>query len=209
MLHFGYISEVDQATGLYRVSLQDLNIVTPWLSAINQDTKDTKDENTMVVNQHVALSMKKSLSEGVIIGAVYDRKNPPAVQDKNKRVTTYADGSVVSFDKSDGKYSAHYTGELRLESDDITKIYGNPEVWLNGNANGGIPKVVPLVSKIAALQTAENAFKTIISAILAAGTGSPGTPVTNATLAAYFTTYNVVPIVVTTVPDLENPNAQH
>lgn len=83
------------------------------------------------------------------------------------------------------------------------------EIQFNGDIYGGIPKAGTLAAKLNTLEALENTLKAIVVAINAAGTGSPGTPVTNGTLAALFTGYNIVPIVPTTSLELQNTTVKH
>lgn len=81
-------------------------------------------------------------------------------------------------------------------------------IW-NGGAFGGIGKTGVIASKLNVQEAAENALKIIISAILSAGASSPGTPVTNGTLAAFFAGYNVVPITPTTQVEISDDKIKH
>jgi len=74
---------------------------------------------------------------------------------------------------------------------------------------GGLVEVAPLVTKINALEADLNKLKLAVTAINAAGSGSPTTPVTNATLAGFFTPYPVVLIVETQRDELENTLVTH
>lgn len=92
------------------------------------------------------------------------------------------------------------TDEINLNSDLIN---------LNGDNYGGLAKTGTVATKFNTLETQENAFKLIVTAILNAGISSPGTPVTNASLAAYFKTYNVTAITPTTQSELSNSTVKH
>lgn len=86
----------------------------------------------------------------------------------------------------------------------------NSTAWTwNGGTFGGIGKTGVIASKLNVQETAENALKVIIAAIISAGTSSPGTPVTNGTLAAFFTGYNVAPIVPTTQAEISDNKVKH
>jgi hypothetical protein len=83
------------------------------------------------------------------------------------------------------------------------------EMQLNGDANGGIAKTAVVRTKLNTLEAQENALKVIVAAIIAAGASSPSTPVTNGTLAAYFTTFNVTAIVPTTQAEISSTTVKH
>lgn len=205
IFEFGYISEVDQDRAAYRVKLPQLgdNTVSNWMSALHLDTKTTKDENYLEVNQHVVVLLKDNLSTGVILGCVYDKVATPIIKNKDKRGTTFADGSTEIFDKSTGEYNAHYTGKARFESDDLTQVYGSNGVELNGNSNNGLLKVVPTVGKINIVENDLNTLKSLIAGWTPMG--GDGGAALKAVLTAWFGSL----ITNTTTGNLENPNVKH
>lgn len=206
IFQFGYISEVNQDKALYRVKLPELGddgVVSPWMSGLYLDTKSTKDENYYEVNQHVVVLIKDNLSTGVILGAIYDNVDAPTIKDKNKRGTTFVDGSTEIFDKTTGEYHAHYTGNAKFESDDLAQVYGGTGVELNGNSNNGILKVVPTVGKLNIVENDLNNLKTLIAA---------WAPIPNdggAALKAALTVWCATIITNTSTANLENPNVKH
>jgi len=173
------------------------------MSALFMDTTETKDENYFVINQHVACICDDKINTGVILGAIYDKKNPPSVADKNKRVTTYQDGSFVSFDKSTGDYLTEVNGAYEIQSGDLVKIYGSAGLELNGNSFGGLVKVSPTVNKLNAIENKINQLIGLISGwVPAAGDGG-------AALKTLLTTWASSILVTTVVANLENPNVKH
>lgn len=80
----------------------------------------------------------------------------------------------------------------------------------NGGDNGGLVKSESTANEINTLKIEINKLKTIITSIIAAA-ASPTTPVTNGTLAAYFTAppYDITPLPPITPTDLENINVKH
>lgn len=201
--YFGYISEVDDQKGLYKVNLEELGIVTDWMSSLYMETKGAKDENTYDINQHVGLILKDNKSTGVIMGAVYDNVTGPVVKDKNKRATTYADGSSEIFDKSSGNYTAHYKGIARFEGDDLTQIYGSSGIELGGNSNQGILKVIQTVGKINIIENDINMLKSFVAAwVVVPADGG-------AALKALLTAWAATLITNTTTGNLENTNVKH
>ena len=59
---------------------------------------------------------------GYVIGAIYDDKHPPKVQDINKTRVDFDDGSFIEFDKS--------TGNLTITCKGVIKINGK-QIFLN------------------------------------------------------------------------------
>jgi hypothetical protein len=96
------------------------------------------------------------------------------------------------------KHGAVKKWRLITVSNGMIDLDENGNIILNANTFGGVPKSGVIATKLNVLETQENDIKTRVSAILAAGVSSPTTPVTNATLAAFFTGFNVTAIVNTT-----------
>lgn len=107
------------------------------------------------------------------------------------------------------KHGAVKKWRLITVSNGMIDLDTNGNIILNANTHGGLPKAGTVASKLNVLEAAENDFKTRVSAILSAGISSPSTPVTNATLAAFFTGFNVTAITPTTQANLENTKVKH
>lgn len=82
-------------------------------------------------------------------------------------------------------------------------------IQLNGTTYRGLVRIIELVQKLNALETFANQVKTAEAAINAAAVSSPGTPVTNATLAAFLATISPTFITPTTITNLENTTVKH
>lgn len=98
---------------------------------------------------------------------------------------------------------------LNTVSNGIIELDATGNIKLNNTTFGGVPKAGTIATKLNVLEAQENALKTIVTAILAAGTSAPTTPVTNGTLAALFTSFNVAAITPTTQANLENTKVKH
>jgi hypothetical protein len=99
--------------------------------------------------------------------------------------------------------------KMELTGSNYIKLKGKDFIELNGNDFKGLVKVDVNLKKINALENEINSLKAIISAIITAATVSSTTPVTNGTLAAYFTTYDIIPIIPTTLLELQNDKVKH
>jgi len=83
------------------------------------------------------------------------------------------------------------------------------EIQLNGAGFLGIVKVTELVQKLNALEAIANQLIVAKNLIASAAVSSPGTPVTNATLAAFITGITVMPVTPTVVNNLQNTTVKH
>lgn len=136
-LRFGYISEVDYAKGLARVSFKDDGIVSPWLSIAVPNSKDTKFSLPMAVNEHVYCMMNDDGDTGVIGGAIYSKQSQPSIVG-GKVGVTFSDGSKVEFDPESGKLIVNTQGDVEITASSKVKITGDLEVTGKIEANGEV-----------------------------------------------------------------------
>jgi phage baseplate assembly protein gpV len=88
--------------------------------------------------------MGNGVESGVILGCVYDKKNPPAVGDRDIRVTTYEDGTSVEYDRKNHVLAINAKGIVIIEAAEGVSIKGDirasGDISVAGNitAGGGI-----------------------------------------------------------------------
>jgi phage baseplate assembly protein V len=125
-LHFGYVSEVDAATGRARVKLQDMQgMDTYWLAILQTRVKEDQYAVWVDPGDFVACMLDEKGEQGVILGCLYSQKNPPPITTLNKHHVTFQDGSLFEFDRS--------TGILTINCTKIV-ITGTEESTINGKA---------------------------------------------------------------------------
>jgi len=163
-LAYGKISEVLADKGLYRVTFDDRDMVSRPLPRVFLNTKKNKDEASLDENEHVACIMDENFEDGVILGAIYDANNLPPVGSIDKRVTTYDDGSFVQFDRVAKKLTISCEGNVEIIKATDINITASGTIKFNDGSNEGIPKVVALASKIAAVETLVNNILTVLKA---------------------------------------------
>lgn len=162
------------------------------------------DEDNRVCTVETILSKGTVTLSNVNLSA---EKNDGLIQipaiDSTVIVLKMPDGQnyVIGFSDID-KLVCFIDGENNFEFD------SSGFIW-NGGLLGGMAKTQVLAAKLNVLETQENAFKIAVAAMLLAAGASPGTPVTNAALAAYFTTYNVTAIIPTTQSEIEDNKIKH
>jgi phage baseplate assembly protein V len=100
-LRDGHVSSYDPATHTAKVVFEDRdNLVSNPFPVLLPNTLKNKDEIHLDPGEHVmCICLGNGLESGVVLGCVYDKKNPPAVGDRDTRVTTYEDGTRVSVDR--------------------------------------------------------------------------------------------------------------
>jgi hypothetical protein len=83
------------------------------------------------------------------------------------------------------------------------------EIQLNGNIYAGVPKAATLATKLNTLELKINEIVAARVLINSAASGSPGVPVTNATLGTFFAPVLPTPLVPTVSLELQNLTVKH
>jgi phage baseplate assembly protein V len=171
-LRFGRISEVDTAKGLVRVTFPDDNIVSPWMSAVMQNTKDTKFSSPFDVQEHVVCAMDEDCEAGVVLGALYSKAAQPSITD-GKYGVTFKDGSTVVFDPANGKLTVDAKGTVEIKGAPKVVVDCDLEVKGKIDATGN----VTADGEVTARATSTNVkLSTHMHPTAATGPPSPPTP---------------------------------
>ncbi|MBQ7215513.1 MAG: phage baseplate assembly protein V [Synergistaceae bacterium] len=96
-LRFGHVTEYDPSRHMARVEFPDMGIVSHWLPVLVSNSLKNHDETHLDIGEHVACMMAGEM--GVILGAFYDDKNKPQVEDPDVRAVTFSDGVRVLYDR--------------------------------------------------------------------------------------------------------------
>jgi phage baseplate assembly protein V len=100
-LRDGHVSSYDPATHTARVVFEDRdNLVSNPFPVLLPNTLKNRDETHLDPGEHViCLCFGNGVESGIVLGCVYDKKNPPAIGDQDIRATVYEDGTTVSVDR--------------------------------------------------------------------------------------------------------------
>ncbi len=100
-IRFGYISDFDAKKMQARVTFPDYDdIVSDWLPIIINNSKKTKAEHYLDVNEHVAcVFLDDGIEAGAILGAIYDDDNKPEISDENVQSVLFSDGTLIKHDR--------------------------------------------------------------------------------------------------------------
>lgn len=98
---FGYVYKFDPETHRARIQFPDKDgLISAWIPVAVPNTKKNKDEFPLDKDEHVfCLFMGNGLEQGIVLCSIWDDKNRPPVKDKDIRVTTFEDGTVISYDR--------------------------------------------------------------------------------------------------------------
>lgn len=126
MIRFGIVSERDDPNGKVKVEFAEDGIVSDWLPVVVSRALNDKFFSLPDVNEHVACVMDENLEEGVVLGAIYDSKQQPAIQGADITAVQFQDGTKVSFDRATGVLTIETTGDVNMKA---------PSVNIDGDLN--------------------------------------------------------------------------
>jgi phage baseplate assembly protein V len=177
MLAFGIITEVDPSKGLARVQFQDHDgIVSKPLPIVVSKTKVDKFSFPFDVNEHVCCLMDDNLEYGVIVGAIYNESELPAITDADKVGVAFGGGLTVSYDRSEKTLKISGTGDVKVD------ITGNVELKASVKAKVTAPDVeiiaatkVTITSPIVEMSGLLNVAGVVACAGITASAGTGGT----------------------------------
>jgi phage baseplate assembly protein V len=106
MIRFGFISDVDPVTAYVRVRFpEDSGFVSAPLPLILPAT--TGDEYYILpdVGQQVAVMFDENAENGVVLGAIFNKKKKPTQGGADKTYIKFKDGTVISYNRNTHIYT--------------------------------------------------------------------------------------------------------
>lgn len=123
IIRVGKVTEFDEKTLRARVEFSDLGIVSHWLPVLVTNTKLTKDSIYLDEGEHVVcLMLGTGVEAGFIAGAFYDDKNPPVIQDKDKRTVNFDDETSITYDRASHVLSIDCVNEIVINATNHIKL---------------------------------------------------------------------------------------
>lgn len=93
--------------GFAQVHLTADRIPTWWLPVIRRKSRSDKESWQLEINEHVVCLLDEHCHTGVILGAIHDEKQDLADNDEDIGIfrKKFSDGTVIEYNKNEGKYS--------------------------------------------------------------------------------------------------------
>lgn len=103
VIRVGKISAVFPERATASVEFRDRDgLVSKELAIMQRNTLKNKDYALFDVGEHVICAFfGNGASEGVILGAIYDRKNDASLDEQDTRSVIFEDGAAVFYDRKD------------------------------------------------------------------------------------------------------------
>lgn len=119
VIRVGKVSAVFPERATATVEFKDRDgLVSKELAIMQGNTLKNRDYRLVDVGEHVvAAFFGNGLSEGVILGCVYDRKNDSDTADQDVRRVTFDDGADIRYDRKEHKLTAYIPGDAEIALD--------------------------------------------------------------------------------------------
>ncbi len=132
MIRRGIVVAVDEKTAKVRVRFPDLDdMISDWLPVVSMKTHDDKHYWLPDIDEFVIVAFDEDgdFTQGYVLGAIYNSKDPTPVQNRDKHHIRYSDGTEVEYDRKTHTLRINIPkGEVH-----ITVQNGNGNVYINGN----------------------------------------------------------------------------
>lgn len=114
----GVVSSVNPKDGTARVYFPDRDdLVSFDLQVLQRNTLKNKDYSLPDVNERVVcLFMGDGTENGFILGAIYDRKNYPILNNSKIREVLFEDGTHISYDREKSELKIESVGDVIVSS---------------------------------------------------------------------------------------------
>ncbi|MDR3280934.1 MAG: baseplate assembly protein [Synergistaceae bacterium] len=132
-LRDGHVSSYDPVTHTARIVFPDHDDTVSYpFPVLLPNTLNNRDEIHLDIGEHVmCLCMGNGVESGIVLGCVYDKKNPPTVGNRDRRVTIFEDGTHVFCDRKEhifqikdsyGSFILMKDGDIILQSSNYIQL---------------------------------------------------------------------------------------
>ncbi|MBQ7154854.1 MAG: phage baseplate assembly protein V [Synergistaceae bacterium] len=130
VMRIGRVCEFSPEKHAARVLFPDIpGKISDWLPLLTPNSHADKSEHYVDVDEHVVCLMSGQGDEfGVILGSFYDGKNEPPFQTGNAHTLTYADGTMIQYDRASSTLSVHCVKDITIETDNGVKVKAGNDV---------------------------------------------------------------------------------
>ncbi len=141
IIKIGRVQSVDLTQTLPKVRVRISELVTAWLPFLTlRAGNDTHWWPIQLEEQVLVVSPSGDLSQGIVIGSVFQNQFPPGSMSEHMIRTDYSDGAIVEYDKENHHLRAELPsgGTVELVADGGVTIVGDVTVAGNITATGDV-----------------------------------------------------------------------
>lgn len=124
MIRVGKVVAVDDKNAKVRVQIEDADaVVSYWLPVVHQKTQDDKHYWLPDIGELVVCAFyEDDWDTGFVLGAVYNDKDKPPAQTKDKFVIEFKDGTRIEYDRESHKLHINVKGQLYLTAQQAVEL---------------------------------------------------------------------------------------
>lgn len=115
MLVFGTVIATKPHQVRIKIEEQD-NFESDWYFVPQLCTVKDKSSNSIAIDTLVAACVSDDLSDGCIIGALYNDEDICIIEDENIKLIKFEDGTLIQYDKTQSKFTLNCTGDVDLST---------------------------------------------------------------------------------------------
>lgn len=136
MIKVGKVVAVDEKTARVRVELSDCGgVVTWWLQIAVPKAQDDKFYWIPDIGEQVLCAfLEHGLEQGFVIGALYNEKDSPPVQNKDKYFIKFKDGTEIEYDRAEHKLRADVKGDIEIKATGKADVDVQGQVFIKSSS---------------------------------------------------------------------------
>ena len=149
MLRFGIVSQIDPINVQARVSFEDDESTSYWLSVLQTKTLKDKFYAMPDIGEQVACLMDENSEDGVILGAIYSTEDVSTTQSEKQLSVNLEDGSYINADKENQMLTVAFSK---------MKLIGNIEHEGTFTNTAGIKSNSDITDKTSSMQAMRDTY---------------------------------------------------
>lgn len=121
MIRVGKVVEVDDKNAKVRVQIEDADaVITYWLPVVHQKTQHDKHYWLPDIGELVVCGFyEDDWDTGFVLGSIYNDKDKPPSQTRDKFVIEFKDGTRIEYDRTSHNLKIHVTGKVEIKATEV------------------------------------------------------------------------------------------
>ncbi len=118
MIRVGKVVAVDDKNAKVRVQIEDADaVITYWLPVVHQKTQEDKHYWLPDIGELVVCAFyEDDWDTGFVLGAVYNDKDKPPAETREKFVIEFKDGTRIEYDRAKHELRLTVKGDIIIEA---------------------------------------------------------------------------------------------
>jgi len=131
----GKVKEIDEKTARVRVLLEEHNVLTYWLPVLVRKTEMDKEYWMPDLEELVlCIFTPPAFERGFVLGSPYTFEDSPPIQDRDKWIKRFKDGTILQYDRKAHKLFIDVQGEAYIRTTGQTTVQADKTIKLDGGS---------------------------------------------------------------------------